>query len=176
VPWLRSLVAGLSPRSPGFAPGSIHVGFVVDKVALGQGFLRPLSVSFHRRSPTRPGMNSMSVSGSSSETSHQLVRRLNPSLLTCAVSGLYIEIGMIVSRCGSYWLSYDFVPSYTRNNNFLVFYIFLVYHSFRTLLVQHVSVYSNPSSGTFVKQFTRLRVASQYALHWMCSNCKIHLL
>jgi hypothetical protein len=39
MPWLRSLVAGLSPRRPGFAPGSIHVGFVVDKVALGQVFL-----------------------------------------------------------------------------------------------------------------------------------------
>jgi hypothetical protein len=42
VPWLRSLVAGLSPRRPGFAPGSFHVGFVVDKVALGQVFLRVL--------------------------------------------------------------------------------------------------------------------------------------
>jgi hypothetical protein len=42
VPWLRSLVAGLSPRRPGFAPGSIHVGFVVDKVGLGQVFLRVL--------------------------------------------------------------------------------------------------------------------------------------
>jgi hypothetical protein len=39
MPRLRSLVAGLSPRRPGFAPGSIHVGFVVDKVALGQVFL-----------------------------------------------------------------------------------------------------------------------------------------
>jgi hypothetical protein len=32
-------------------PGSVHVGFVVDKVALGQVFLRvvgfPLSISFH---------------------------------------------------------------------------------------------------------------------------------
>jgi hypothetical protein len=35
VKWLRRLVAGLSPRSPGFAPGSIHVGFVMDKAALG---------------------------------------------------------------------------------------------------------------------------------------------
>jgi hypothetical protein len=56
VPWFRSLVAGLSPRRPGFAPGSIHVGFVVDKVALGQVFLRvlrfsPVNISFHRRSP-----------------------------------------------------------------------------------------------------------------------------
>jgi hypothetical protein len=31
VPWLRRLVAGLPPWSPGFAPESIHVGFVVDK-------------------------------------------------------------------------------------------------------------------------------------------------
>jgi hypothetical protein len=47
---------GLSPRRPGFAPGSIHVGFVVDKVALGQVFLQvlrvyPVNISFHRRSP-----------------------------------------------------------------------------------------------------------------------------
>jgi hypothetical protein len=40
VPWLRSLVVGLSSRRPGFTPGSIHVGFVVEKVALGRGFLR----------------------------------------------------------------------------------------------------------------------------------------
>jgi hypothetical protein len=33
VPWLRRLVAGLSLRRPGFDPGSVHVGFVVDKVA-----------------------------------------------------------------------------------------------------------------------------------------------
>jgi hypothetical protein len=32
VPWLRRLVAGHSPRRPaGFDPGSVHVGFVVDK-------------------------------------------------------------------------------------------------------------------------------------------------
>jgi hypothetical protein len=45
VPWLKRLAAGLSPRRPGFAPGSIHVGFVVDKVALGQVFLRVLPFS-----------------------------------------------------------------------------------------------------------------------------------
>jgi hypothetical protein len=52
----QALVAGLSPRRPVFAPGSIHVEFVVDKVALGQVFLRvlrfsPVNISFHRRSP-----------------------------------------------------------------------------------------------------------------------------
>jgi hypothetical protein len=44
------------PLTVEFAPGSIHVGFVVDKLALGQVFLRvlrfsPVNISFHRRSP-----------------------------------------------------------------------------------------------------------------------------
>ena len=37
VPWLRQLVAGLSP--PGFDPRSVHVRCVVDRMALGQVFL-----------------------------------------------------------------------------------------------------------------------------------------
>jgi hypothetical protein len=57
VPWLRRLAAGLPPRRPGFDPLSVHVGFVVDKVALGQVFPEsfgfPLSISFHRCSITR---------------------------------------------------------------------------------------------------------------------------
>ena len=40
VPWLRRSVASLSTRRPGFDPGSAHVAVVVDKVALGQVFLR----------------------------------------------------------------------------------------------------------------------------------------
>jgi hypothetical protein len=36
----------LSLRSRGFDPGSVHVGFMVDKVALGQVFLRILRFSF----------------------------------------------------------------------------------------------------------------------------------
>jgi hypothetical protein len=45
VPWLWRLVAGLSPRRPGFDPRSVHVGFVVDKVELGQVFPRILRFS-----------------------------------------------------------------------------------------------------------------------------------
>ena len=45
VPWLRRLVAGLSPRRSGFDPDSVHVGFVVDKVTLGQVFPRVLRFS-----------------------------------------------------------------------------------------------------------------------------------
>jgi hypothetical protein len=40
VLWLRRLVAGLSSQNPGFTPGSVHVGFVVNLVAL-----RPFSPS-----------------------------------------------------------------------------------------------------------------------------------
>jgi hypothetical protein len=42
VPLVRHLVTSLSPRRPEFAPGSVHMGFVVDKVTLGQIFLRIL--------------------------------------------------------------------------------------------------------------------------------------
>jgi hypothetical protein len=38
VSWLTWLVAGLSLGRPGFDPRSVHVGFVEDKVALGQVF------------------------------------------------------------------------------------------------------------------------------------------
>jgi hypothetical protein len=42
---LWRLAAALPPRRPGFDPGSVHVGFVVDKVALAQVFLRVLRFS-----------------------------------------------------------------------------------------------------------------------------------
>jgi hypothetical protein len=38
LPWLRRLVASLSPQRPGFMHRSDHVGFVVDKVALERVF------------------------------------------------------------------------------------------------------------------------------------------
>jgi hypothetical protein len=44
VPWLRRLVAGLSPQRLEFAPGSVYVEFV-DRVALGQVSLRVLCFS-----------------------------------------------------------------------------------------------------------------------------------
>jgi hypothetical protein len=54
---LRQLVARLPRRRHVFHPGSVYVGFVVDKVALGQGFPDyfelPQSNSFHQCSITR---------------------------------------------------------------------------------------------------------------------------
>jgi hypothetical protein len=54
-------------------PVSIHVGSVVDKLALAQVFLSSLfslSISFHHDSPysTIRGMNNKQISGCSSET------------------------------------------------------------------------------------------------------------
>jgi hypothetical protein len=53
VPWLGSPASHCGGK--GFAPGSVHVGFEVDKVALGQVFLSfflfsPVNISFHHRS------------------------------------------------------------------------------------------------------------------------------
>jgi hypothetical protein len=52
VPQLRRSVAGFPQWRPGFEPRSGHVGFMIDKIALGQVFsevLRlPLPFSFHR--------------------------------------------------------------------------------------------------------------------------------
>jgi hypothetical protein len=76
APWLRGLAAGLSPRRAGFALGSVHVGFMVEKVILGQIFSEffgfPLSVSFHRDSPYSNiiwRINIRTIGGRSSETS-----------------------------------------------------------------------------------------------------------
>jgi hypothetical protein len=45
MPWLRWLVADLSMRRARFASRSVHVGFEVDEVALGQVFLEVLRFS-----------------------------------------------------------------------------------------------------------------------------------
>jgi hypothetical protein len=71
VAWLRRLAATLSPRWPGLAPGSLHVGFVVDKVALLQVFdiITPwLSILIYHNRP---------VGGRSSETQSHLVNMNN---------------------------------------------------------------------------------------------------
>jgi hypothetical protein len=52
MPQLRRLVAGFPHRRPGFEPRSVHVRFVVDKVALEQVFSEyfgfPCQFSFQR--------------------------------------------------------------------------------------------------------------------------------
>jgi hypothetical protein len=40
VPWVRRLIAGLSPRRSGFDHSPVPMGSVADKVALGQVFPR----------------------------------------------------------------------------------------------------------------------------------------
>jgi hypothetical protein len=78
-------VTGLSPRRPGFSPGSVNVGFVLDKVALRKLFIRvfrfPLSVSFHHGSPCSYiiwEMNNRPAGGRSSETqSHPIDKNNN---------------------------------------------------------------------------------------------------
>jgi hypothetical protein len=68
----------------GFVPWSVHVGFVVDKVAQGQFYLRVLRFSPVNIIPPllsvlvyRLGMNNMPVGGRSSETSSHLINMNN---------------------------------------------------------------------------------------------------
>lgn len=49
---VKRLVMGLSPRRPWFDPRSVHVGFVVDKVALAQVYLRSLRLHTLRIIPS----------------------------------------------------------------------------------------------------------------------------
>jgi hypothetical protein len=70
VPWLRRLVTGLFPQRFDFMPGSVHEGFVVNKVALRQvSLLLPrfyVSISFHCGYPYSyvvRGMNNRPVGG-----------------------------------------------------------------------------------------------------------------
>jgi hypothetical protein len=45
MPWLQRLVTGISMQRPRFTPGSVYVGFLEEKVALGQVFLQVLQFS-----------------------------------------------------------------------------------------------------------------------------------
>jgi len=51
-PWLRQLVTCHSLNKPWFNPRLVHVGFVMEKVAVRQGFVEYfgslLSISLHR--------------------------------------------------------------------------------------------------------------------------------
>jgi len=50
--WLSRSVAGLSPLTADFDPTPVHVGFVLDKVAVGPVFLRVSGVSTCQCYPT----------------------------------------------------------------------------------------------------------------------------
>ena len=46
VPWLRPVFASVPPRRPGFDTRSVLARYVMDKVALGQAFLRVILLRF----------------------------------------------------------------------------------------------------------------------------------
>jgi hypothetical protein len=58
MPELRRLVAGFQPQRPRFEPRSGQLGFEVDKVPLGQSFLRVLQFHLTLIPPTAPQSSS----------------------------------------------------------------------------------------------------------------------
>jgi hypothetical protein len=81
VPWLRRLVSGLSPRRPGFDPGSVGVGFVVGKVVLGQVFPPSTSVfpcQFHSTNAPLLGKTKTPQSSSSQGCTISLKAAVRP--------------------------------------------------------------------------------------------------
>jgi hypothetical protein len=74
MPWLRWSAARFSPQRPRFMPVSVHVGYVVDKVTLGQVFLHfgfSLLIPYHCGSPysyITLWMNNRHVGSRSSDT------------------------------------------------------------------------------------------------------------
>jgi hypothetical protein len=80
VPWLRRLADDLSQGRPEFASGSVHVGCVMEKGALGQVSLRALRLS-------RPYHFTVAIHTHISPGDELLVaavqrHRLTPSILT----------------------------------------------------------------------------------------------
>jgi hypothetical protein len=66
-PQLKRLVAGFPPRRPGLDPGCGQVGFVVDKVVLGQVFSEyfgfPCQSSFHQLLHNHPHLSGAGTVG-----------------------------------------------------------------------------------------------------------------
>jgi hypothetical protein len=125
VPWLRLLVAGLSLRRPRFEFGSIYVGFLVDKVSLGQVLLRGfdflLSISFHcgpPRSHITWGMNTRSVGSCSSETLCHPIDMNNTDANHFFSSSFKCSLyqRLWYKSCRSY-LNLYFMPQTTLSNN-----------------------------------------------------------
>jgi hypothetical protein len=100
--WLRPLVTDFSLRRPEVTPRSVHVGFVMDKLALeevssSQFLGTPLSVSLHRGSPY-----SYTIWGLNNRPYVAAVQRhsLMPSTWTTTTTTLSVTSVPITTRAG----------------------------------------------------------------------------
>jgi hypothetical protein len=94
---LRKVVFNFSPRRPGIEPRSGHVGFVVDKVALGQIFsgyfgfpCQPFHqlVHTHHHTSSGAGTTGQLVADVRNELSHTLPQETKTTNLTCTSQNL----------------------------------------------------------------------------------------
>jgi hypothetical protein len=134
VPWLKRLVAGFPSRRPGLEPRSGHVGFVVDKVPLGQvfseyfGFL--CQFSFHRLLHTHLpcgagtiGPLVADVQNGLSLTPPQETKKLK-LFLDAFFANLNLPVVLPFSSCGrnrsSYYLTHCHVISVTIDGVWMI--------------------------------------------------------
>jgi hypothetical protein len=92
APWLRRLVAGISPRKSAFDPRPVHVEFAVDIVALGQGLPRVLRLSPVTITPPMHQIHWSNTERCTSLATHQR-RQINTSVArrSVCISALWSE-------------------------------------------------------------------------------------
>lgn len=96
MPWIRLLVAGHSPDRPVFNP-TLHTGFFVDRVALGQDMLRVLL--FSRVVIIKPVLHARSFTTDATR-SQQLIALLNNAIQGSLATSVYrSESRKLVVNC-----------------------------------------------------------------------------
>jgi hypothetical protein len=114
VPQIRRLVAGFPQRLPGLEPRSVHVGFVADKVELGQVFSGyfgfPCEFSFHRLLHTH---HLSSGAGTTGQTVADMPSGLSPRPKK---NNVYYSVRATFSHVTIIRLKRDYLVKYSSNS------------------------------------------------------------
>jgi hypothetical protein len=120
APQLKRLVAGFQPRRPGFEPGSGQLGYVVDKVALGQVF--PQYFGFPCQSSSRQKFSILTITwGRYNTPISQLVADVSSGPSLNSTPPHYAKLKKNMIKTEVLFLDYEFViPNYDINSTIFV--------------------------------------------------------